>query len=78
MEHNSFLNSFSLQQFVKDSFLHNLHEFHEIKLNVMKCALNFVSWNRLNEIFHSVSLPQEYTILPFSFNSNSNSNNVDL
>ena len=43
MEHNSFLNSFSLQQFIKDSFLHNLHEFHEIKLNVMKCALNFVS-----------------------------------
>ena len=35
---------------------HILHEFHEIKLNVMKYALNSVSWNSLKEISHSVSL----------------------
>ena len=49
------MNSFYLQQFVKDSFTHNLHQFHEIKLSVMKYALNCVSWNGLKEIFHSVS-----------------------
>ena len=38
-----FLNSFYLQQFVKDSLLHNSNEFHEIKLNVKKYALNCVS-----------------------------------
>ena len=49
------MNSLYLQWFVKDSFLHILHEFHEIKLNVMSYALNCVSWNSLKEIFHSVS-----------------------
>ena len=33
------------------------HEFHEIKLNVMKNALRCVSWNSLKDIFHSVSSP---------------------
>ena len=36
---------------------HILHEFHEIKLNLMKYALNCVSGNSLKEIFHSVSSP---------------------
>ena len=36
---------------------HILHEFHEIKLNLIKYALNCVSWNSLKEIFHSVSSP---------------------
>ena len=34
-----------------------LHEFHEIKIKVMKYALNYVSWNSLKKIFHSVSSP---------------------
>ena len=36
---------------------HILHEFHEIKIKVMKYALNYVSWNSLKKIFHSVSSP---------------------
>ena len=55
------MNSFYLQQFVKDSFLHNLNEFHEIKLNVMKYALNCVSWDSLKKIFHVY--PRLYVIL---------------
>ena len=38
-------------------------EFHEIKLNAMKYALNCVSWNSLKELFHSVSSPC-YNIRP--------------
>ena len=38
----------SIASVVKPStFSHILHEFHEIKLNVMKYALNCVSWNSL-------------------------------
>ena len=38
-------------------FFTYLHEFLEIKINVMKYALNCVSWNSLKELFHSVSMP---------------------
>ena len=47
---------------MKDFFLHILHEFHEIKLNVMKYALNCVSWNSPKEIFYSASLPVEHIL----------------
>ena len=57
------MNSFYLHQFVKDSFLHILHEFHEIEVNVKKYALNCVSWNSLKEIFHSVSSPLQSELL---------------
>ena len=42
---------------VEVSIFHVLYQFHEIKLNVMKYTLNYVSWNSLKEIFHSVSPP---------------------
>ena len=47
--------AYSDNKFLEVSFLHIIYEFHVIKLNVIKHALNCVSWNSLKKYCNSVS-----------------------